>query len=255
MEIVALVLVVVAALALGFAAAYVLSRREPPPREDLLVTARGEHEERLRAARSQALEIRSEAEAVARQALSSLEEIEQRMIRREERLDSRLDGLTGRESSIAAREASQADRLAAAEEHHAEQSAAFESIRALSPTEARKTLLERVAPSARERATARAESVLEEAEVAFSRLRARPAALAVQRSSSELVGEFALVPVPIPREEIKGRIIGREGRNIKAFELMTGVELVIDDAPDVVTLSGFDPFRREVARLALLDLV
>src|SRR5204863_7310942 len=104
-------------------------------------------------------------------------------------------------------------------------------------------------------ATARAERVLEEAEGTFGRLRARPAALAVQRSSSELVGEFALVPVPIPREEIKGRIIGREGRNIKAFEAMTGVELVIDDAPDVVTLSGFDPVRREVARLALLDLV
>jgi ribonuclease Y len=97
--------------------------------------------------------------------------------------------------------------------------------------------------------------VLQEAEAAFQQVRARPAALAVQRTASELVGEFALVPVPIPREEIKGRIIGREGRNIKAFESMTGVELVIDDAPDVVTLSGFDPFRREVARLALLDLV
>ncbi len=83
MEIVGLVFVVIAALALGFVAMYVLSRREPPPREDLLVTARGEHEERLRAARSQALEIRSEAEAVARQALTSLEEIELRRFRRE----------------------------------------------------------------------------------------------------------------------------------------------------------------------------
>jgi ribonuclease Y len=255
MEIVALVLVPIAALALGFWVVYAVSRREPPPREDLLVSARREHEERLRAARSQALEIRAEAEAVARQTLTSLEEIEQRMVRREERLDSRLDSLTGRESSIAAREASQAERLEAANEHLAEQSAALESIRALSVEDARNTLLERVAPTARERATSRAESVLREAEATFSRTRARPAALAVQRSSSELVGEFALVPVPIPREEIKGRIIGREGRNIKAFESMTGVELVIDDAPDVVTLSGFDPFRREVARLALLDLV
>src|SRR5829696_2622854 len=157
MEIVALVIVVIAALALGFGVAYVVSRREPPPREDLLVSARHEHEERLRAARSQALEIRAEAEAVARQTLTSLEEIEQRMIRREERLDSRLDGLTSREASIASREASQADRLAAAEEHYAEQSAAFEEIRALSPAEARRTLLDRVAPSARERAMARAE--------------------------------------------------------------------------------------------------
>jgi ribonuclease Y len=255
MEIVALVLVPIAALALGFGVVYAMSRREPPPREDLLVPARSEQEERLRAARSQALEIRSEAEAVARQALTSLEEIEQRMIRREERLDSRLDGLTNRESSLSSREASQAERLEAAEAYHAEQTRAFEAIRALSPAEARRTLLERVAPSARERAATRAESVLQEAEETFKRIRARPAALAVQRSASELVGEFALVPVPIPREEIKGRIIGREGRNIKAFEAMTGVELVIDDAPDVVTLSGFDPFRREVARLALLDLV
>jgi ribonuclease Y len=255
MEIVALVLVPIAALVLGFGIAYGLSRREPPPREDLLVAARTEHEERLRAARSQALEVRAEAEAVARQALTSIEEIEQRMIRREERLDARLDGLTGREAAISARETSQAERLEAAEQHYGEQAAAYESIRALTPDEARQTSLERVAPTARERATARAESVLEEAEETFGRLRARPAALAVQRSSSELVGELALVPVPIPREEIKGRIIGREGRNIKAFEAMTGVELVIDDAPDVVTLSGFDPFRREVARLALLDLV
>lgn len=255
MEIVALVLVPIAALALGFGIAYALPRRQPPPREDLLVAARAEHDERLRAARSQALEIRAEAEAVARQTLTSLEEIEQRLIRREERLDARLDSLTGREASIANREASQAERAAVAEELHAEQVTAFERVRALSPEEARRTLLERVAPSARERAAARAEQVLEEASAALARSRARPAALAVQRTSSELVGEFALVPVPIPREEIKGRIIGREGRNIKAFEAMTGVELVIDDAPDVVTLSGFDPYRREVARLALLDLV
>ena len=92
MEIVALVLVPIAALALGFGVAYAVSRREPAPRDDLLVAARREHEERLRAARSQALEIRSEAEAVARQTLTSLEEVEQRMVRREERLDSRLDG-------------------------------------------------------------------------------------------------------------------------------------------------------------------
>jgi ribonuclease Y len=97
--------------------------------------------------------------------------------------------------------------------------------------------------------------MIAEAEEQSRQARARPSALSVQRASSDLVGEFALVPVPIPREEVKGRIIGREGRNIKAFESSTGVELVIDDAPDVVTLSGFDPFRREVARMALLDLV
>src|SRR3954465_10501715 len=175
MWIVALVLVPIAALVLGFGVVYAMSRREPPPREDLLVSARNEHEERLRAARSQALEIRAEAEAVARQTLTSLEEIEQRMVRREERLDSRLDSLSGRESSILAPEASQAEPLEAAAEHLDEQAAAFERIQALSPAEARRTLLDRVAPTARERATARPESVLGEAEATLSRVRGRRA--------------------------------------------------------------------------------
>jgi ribonuclease Y len=255
MEIVALVLVPIAALALGLGIAYLLPRREPPLREDLIANARAEHDERVRAARSTALETRAEAEAIARQTLTSLEELEQRLARREERLDARLDNTTNRDTSITTREANQTDRAAVAEERLAEQTEALASIRALAPDVARQMLLDYVAPSARERATSQAESVLREAEAGFEQVRARPAALAVQRSASELVGEFALVPVPIPREEIKGRIIGREGRNIKAFESMTGVELVIDDAPDVVTLSGFDPFRREVARLALLELV
>src|SRR3712207_9145193 len=121
----------------------------------------------------------------------------------------------------------------------------FRSNRALPPDVARELLVEHVAPAAREPGLVRAEAILREAEEQFARIRTRPTSLAVQRTASELVGEFALVPVPIPREEIKGRIIGREGRNIQAFEAATGVELVIDDAPDVVTLSGFDPFRRE----------
>src|SRR5581483_7985411 len=165
---------------------------------------------------------------IARQALTTLEQLEQRLVTREERLDARLDNAANREASITAREAKQAERAAAAEQRLAEQTEALENIRALSPEVARQTLLEHVAPTARERATAQAEAVLQEAEASFQQARARPAALAVQRASSELVGEFALVPVPIPREEIKGRIIGREGRNIKAFESMTGVELVID---------------------------
>ena len=96
MEIVALVLVPIAALALGFGIAYLLSRREPPLREDLIANARAEHDERVRAARSTALETRAEAEAVARQTLTSLEELEQRLARREERLDARLDNATNR---------------------------------------------------------------------------------------------------------------------------------------------------------------
>ena len=255
-ETVAYLLVAIVALALGFGLAMLLVKQKAaPPRDDLVASAREEHDERLRAARSQALEIRAEAEAFVRQSLTSIEEVEHRLARREERLDGRLDGAASREANVANREAALGERAESIEAAYQEQVAALERIRALPPEVAQETLFERVAPAAREPGLARAEAILRESEEQFARIRTRPASLAVQRTASELVGEFALVPVPIPREEIKGRIIGREGRNIKAFEAATGVELVIDDAPDVVTLSGFDPFRREVARLALLDLV
>src|SRR5205085_7351993 len=110
----------------------------------------------VRAARSAALETRAEAEGIARQALTTLEQLEQRLVTREERLDARLDNAMTREASITAREAKQAERAVIAEQRLAEQTEALEQIRALPPDVARQTLLEHVAPSARDRATAQA---------------------------------------------------------------------------------------------------
>nr|MBA2450691.1 DUF3552 domain-containing protein [Chloroflexota bacterium] len=254
-DIVVLVIVALAGLALGLALALLRPRRAPVQRTDQLADARAGRDERLRAARSGALEVRSEVEALARQSLQATHELEQRLARREERLDSRLDSATAREAAIERRGAQLEERASLVGAAYDEHVAALEQTRALSPEQARTRLLDEVAPSVREPTIARTAAILAEADQASQRARARPAALAIQRTSGELVGEFALVSVPIPREEIKGRIIGREGRNIRSFEALTGVELVIDDAPDVVLLSGFDPFRREVARRALLDLV
>ncbi|MFN8521855.1 MAG: Rnase Y domain-containing protein [Chloroflexota bacterium] len=249
------IVVAVAGLAAGFLVSRRWPRSESGVRDDLLTAVHTEREDRLRVARTQALEQRSEAEADSRQALGALEETLHRLVRREERLEGRIDTAAARETALDQKEAQLSERADTTGKAIAEQVAELERIGSLTTDAARARLLEEVAPSAREPAAARAEAVLALASQDCRAARARPAALAIQRASGEMVGEFALVSVPIPREEVKGRIIGREGRNIKAFEAATGVELVIDDAPDTVTLSGFDPIRREVARLALLDLV
>ena len=254
-ETLALVVVALIGIAVGVGLSLLWPRKAPAEHDDQLAEARAARDERLRVAREQALEERVAAQASARQALAGIEETEHRLARREERLESRLDAAAAREATADARDAALAERAAKLRTDREEQLATLERIRSLPTDVARATLLEEVAPSVSEVTAERAEGVLAEAEDACREARARPTALSIQRASGDVVGEFALVPVQIPREEVKGRIIGREGRNIKAFEAMTGVELVIEDAPDVVTLSGFDPFRREVARLALLDLI
>ena len=209
-DVVLWVLVPFLGLAIGLGLAQLVRRRPPPEREDLLAEARARRDELLRAARSQALEERADAEGAARQALGVLEEVERRLVRREERLESRLDALSAREAQADAREAELERRAATIGSAHEQEMAELERVRALPPEVARTLLLEEVTPLVRDAATARAEAILEQSADACEHARARPTALAVQRASSELVGEFALVPVPIPREEIKGRIIGRE---------------------------------------------
>jgi ribonucrease Y len=173
-----------------------------------------------------------------------LEELEARdrgLAKREETLAQHEQALRGREG--------EADRLAEA------QRVKLERIAGLSAEDARREILQRVEDEARTQAQALARDIREEAKRGADRDARRIISMAIQRIAAEHTAESTVAAVALPSEEMKGRIIGREGRNIRAFETATGVDVIIDDTPDTVSVSCFDPIRREVARRSLEALV
>ncbi len=136
-----------------------------------------------------------------------------------------------------------------------EQNQRLESISNLQAEEARQMLIDNMVAKAREEATETIHQIHEEAEQKAGRLAEKTLLTAIQRISFEQATENALSVVHIQSDELKGRIIGREGRNIKAFENATGVDIIVDDTPEVVILSCFDPLRRELAKLTLQKLL
>ena len=166
---------------------------------------------------------------------------EEAIARREDELRSRDEGLRTRESAL--------ERLT--EEQHAR----LERIAGLSADEARREILQRAEDEARGQAAALARDIKEQARRTADREARRIISMAVQRLAAEHASETSVAAVTLPSDEMKGRIIGREGRNIRAFETTTGVDVIIDDTPDTVVISCFDPIRREVARRALELLI
>ncbi|MBA3555811.1 MAG: ribonuclease Y [Gemmatimonadales bacterium] len=173
-----------------------------------------------------------------------LEEIDSR----ERSFGKREESLTGRENALRAREG-EADRLAQ------EQRAKLERIAGLTAEDARREILQRVEDEARTGAAALVRDIKEQARRGADRDARRIISIAIQRLAAEHTAESTVAAVALPNDEMKGRIIGREGRNIRAFETATGVDVIIDDTPDTVIVSCFDPIRREVARRALEALI
>jgi ribonucrease Y len=167
---------------------------------------------------------------------------------RERSLDKREEGLAQKELGLRAREG-EFDKLAQ------EQRAKLERIAGLTAEDARREILQRVEDEARGQAQALARDIKEQAKKGADREARRIIAIATQRLAAEHTAESTVAAVPLPSDEMKGRIIGREGRNIRAFETATGVDVIIDDTPDTVIVSCFDPIRREVARRALEALI
>ena len=173
-------------------------------------------------------------DVVAERLLADLEERDRELGRRRQAMQDRERGLVVQEREIVGR---------------------LEQLSGLSAQEAKQELVRRLEDEARSDAAALLRDVREEARRTADREARKIVALAIQRIAAEQTAEMTVSTVPLPNDEMKGRIIGREGRNIRAFEAATGVDIIIDDTPDTVVVSSFDPVRREVGRLALERLI
>ena len=266
MDIVTIIIVALVVGAIGVGLGYTLKHRTTSSDQSQLAEATasadeirsGAEAERktiLLEAKEEAIRMRAAAEDEARQIRLELQSQERRLHQKEENLDRKLEELEHRQRRLQNREEESESRLRDVERLRQEQVAAIERVAALTRDEARSLLLQRVEEEVRIEAARKARLIELEARQQAETQARKILSVAIQRYSSDTVGEITTTVVPIPNEEMKGRIIGREGRNIRALEAVTGVDLIIDDTPDAVTLSCFDPVRREIARLALTKLV
>ncbi len=260
-----LLLVIVAIVALGagcgaglYARQIITSSRIRSDEERvarLLKDAETGRREALLEAKDEAIRLKAAAESEIQSRRNDLQRLERRVTQKEENLERKLEALERRDRNLAQKEKEQGQAGAHLEDLRKQQIRQLEQVAALSTDEARKLLLKAIEEEVREDASRRVREIEAEVKVDADRRAREILATAVQRLATDVVSETTVSVVPIPSDEMKGRIIGREGRNIRALENATGVDLIIDDTPDAVTLSAFDPVRREVARLALSRLV
>jgi len=213
-------------------------------------------------ARDTGLRIKSEAEKEFKERQLELNQLEKRLRQKEEKLDKRLEQIDKKDGSLFKKEKELNNREKAIEEMEQrynslirEQQTLLERISGLSADEAKREFLKRVEDESRFEAAKLAKRIEDEA-IESAKTKAKEIiGTAIQRYASEFVSDNTISTVSLPNDEMKGRIIGREGRNIRALEAATGVEFIIDETPETVTLSSFDPVRREIARLSLERLI
>jgi len=221
----------------------------------LLEEATTKHSELLRAAREEAIKVSNAAEAANKERRLEIQRIEKRVDQKEEALERKVQAVEQRERDLDNRKKDIENITAELQKIREKQLAKLESISGTSSEEAKEFLFQMLKQEVEE-GTSRQVRVWEAQikEEADERVRTI-LATAIQRCATDVVSETTISAVPLPSDEMKGRLIGREGRNIRALEQATGVELIIDDTPETVTISSFDPVRREVARLALSKLI
>lgn len=235
-------------------------------RERLLEDAKREVEaikkEAVIAAKDQAYQAKVEAEKEIRERTRELNQLDKRLRQKEEQLDKKIDQLERREHELSRKEREYGSRERALNEKEnqytqliKDQILILERLSAISSEEARKELFRRVEEESKFEAAKLAKRIEDEARETAERKAKEVISVAIQRYSSDYVADATVSAVSLPNDEMKGRIIGREGRNIRAFEAATGVDILIDDTPELVTLSAHDPVRREIARISLERLV
>jgi ribonuclease Y len=206
-------------------------------------------------AKEEILKLKNETERENRERRQELQRLEKRLVQKTEALEAKFEAVQKREERLSQKEAEITSLKNELEKLHAAQVAELERISGLTTEEARQLLLAEVEKEAQQEAARIIREVEAKAKEEGERRAKEIIALAIQRTAVDQVNETTVSVIPLPSDEMKGRIIGREGRNIRAFENLTGVDLIIDDTPEAVILSSFDPVRREIARIALERLI
>jgi len=213
-------------------------------------------------AKENLLKIKADFDKETKDRKNDLDSLEKRIRSKEENLEKRLDSLAQKESNIEDREKLLLKKETALEEKHRrldrvmeEQKEKLEVIAGISSDEAKRLLIQSMESDAKRDAALMIRKIEDEVKLAADRKSREIIAYAIQRYAGDFVGENTVSAVNLPSEEMKGRIIGREGRNIRAIEAATGIDLIVDDTPEAVVLSSFDPIRREVARISLERLI
>ncbi len=223
--------------------------------DEALKTAAEKKREALLEAKEENIAAKNELDREAKERRAELQRSERRVQSKEENLDKKLEALERKEQSVQARDERLKKKEQEAEELVREQQARLEQVSGLTKEEAKEYLIHSVEEEAQHDIAKRLKELDSRAKEEANKKAKEYIATAIQKCAADHVSEITISVVPLPNDEMKGRIIGREGRNIRALEQATGVELIIDDTPEAVVISGFDPMRREVARIALEKLV
>ncbi len=212
--------------------------------------------ERIRLeAKDDALAERERVEEEIKERRKEINREEDRLVRRRESLDNRLEKLEQREQRINKRQSNMDKRANELEKAEGEYAAELERIAGMSVDEAKQELLQAVEQETRIEMGRRVREIEAEVQQEADERAREIIADSIQRIASDAVSEMTVSIVPLPSDDMKGRIIGRNGRNIRAFEQVAGVDVVVDDTPEAITISSFDPVRREIARRAMQGLV
>ncbi len=261
------ILIILAAVLIGVLIGYVVRKKLAEAKiksaeeaaAKILIDAKKESETRKKEALLEAKEeihrLRSEAERDNKERHNEIVRQEKRLQKKEEDIDRKLDGIEKKEESIRRKDAeSEAIRakLTVLQEQKLQE---LENISGLTINEAKQMLLNSIEEDVKHEAAIMVRDIENNAREEGEKRAREIVAAAIQRVAADHVAETTVSVVALPNEEMKGRIIGREGRNIRTLETLTGVDLIIDDTPEAVILSGFDPVRREIARVALEKLI
>jgi len=206
-------------------------------------------------AKEEVLKLRNEVERENRERRNELQRQERRLVQKEEMLDRKMESMERKEESLAKKEGEVEQLKVQLEELKTRQLHELERLSGLTSDEARQILLANVEDEIKHETAILIKEIETQAKEEADKRAREIISGAIQRCAADHVAETTVSVVALPNDEMKGRIIGREGRNIRTLETLTGIDLIIDDTPEAVILSGFDPVRREVARLALEKLI